>query len=189
MPLGQIDLPVTFGNPVNFRTETLTFEVVSFPGSYHAILGRPCYAKFMAVPNYTYLKLKMPGPKGIISVGMPLQVAHQCDLDSCQLATAIIANAERSDAPHDAAADEPNFNTSTSGTFKSAEDTKALPIIEKTLARPCGSRPHSARHRKARSLTSSTPIGTPSHGNLPTCRASRGKSPSTPSTSTQDPDR
>jgi hypothetical protein len=26
------------------------------------VLGRPCYAKFMAVPNYTYLKLKMPGP-------------------------------------------------------------------------------------------------------------------------------
>jgi hypothetical protein len=23
--------------------------------SFHAILGRPCYAKFMAVPNYTYL--------------------------------------------------------------------------------------------------------------------------------------
>jgi hypothetical protein len=29
-PLGQIDLPVTFGTPSNFRKETLTFEVVSF---------------------------------------------------------------------------------------------------------------------------------------------------------------
>ena len=44
----------------NFRKEVLTFEVVGFRGSYHAILGRPCYAKFMAIPNYTYLKLKMP---------------------------------------------------------------------------------------------------------------------------------
>jgi hypothetical protein len=31
--------------------------------------GRPCYAKFMVVPNYTYLKLKMPGPNGVITVG------------------------------------------------------------------------------------------------------------------------
>ena len=70
LPLGQIDLPVTFGTQRNFRTETLTFEVVGFPGTYHAILGRLAYAKFMAVPNYTYLKLKIPGPKGIITVGM-----------------------------------------------------------------------------------------------------------------------
>ena len=69
VPLRQIDLPVTFGVPSNFRTETLTFEVVGFDGAYHAVLGRPCYAKFMAVPNYTYLKLKMPGPNGVISVG------------------------------------------------------------------------------------------------------------------------
>ena len=68
LPLGQLDLPITFGGPSNYRTETLTFEVVGFHGTYHAILGRPCYAKFMAVPNYTYLKLKMPNPKGIITV-------------------------------------------------------------------------------------------------------------------------
>ena len=44
-PLGQIDLPVCFGTAANFRKEVLTFEVVGFRGSYHAILGRPCYAK------------------------------------------------------------------------------------------------------------------------------------------------
>jgi hypothetical protein len=52
-PLGQIDLPVWFGTLDNYRKETLTFEVVGFRGAYHAILGWPCYAKFMAVPNYT----------------------------------------------------------------------------------------------------------------------------------------
>jgi hypothetical protein len=67
-PLGQIDLPVCFGTPNNFRQEVLTFDVVGFLGTDHAILGRPCYAKFMAVPNYTYLKLKMPGPNGVITV-------------------------------------------------------------------------------------------------------------------------
>jgi hypothetical protein len=62
-PLRQIDLPVWFGTSDNFRKETLTFEVVGFMGAYHAILRRPCYAKFMVVPNYTYLKRKMPGPR------------------------------------------------------------------------------------------------------------------------------
>ena len=67
--LGQIDLPVTFRDPTNYRMETLTFEVVGFHGTYHTILGRPCYTKFMAVPNYTYLKLKMTGPHGVIIIG------------------------------------------------------------------------------------------------------------------------
>ena len=39
IPLGQIDLPITFGDPTNYRMETLTFEVVGFHGTYHAILG------------------------------------------------------------------------------------------------------------------------------------------------------
>jgi hypothetical protein len=39
IPLGQIDLPVTFGDPANYRTETFTFKVVGFHGSYHAIMG------------------------------------------------------------------------------------------------------------------------------------------------------
>jgi hypothetical protein len=69
LSLGQIDLPVAFGDVRNFCTETLTFEVVGFSGTYHAILGRQAYAKFMAVHNYTYLKLKIPGPRGIITVG------------------------------------------------------------------------------------------------------------------------
>ena len=76
-PLGQIDLPITFGDRANFYSEILTFEVVDFPGSYHAILGRPCYAKFMAVPNYTYLKLKMPGPGGVITIGTSFQHAYE----------------------------------------------------------------------------------------------------------------
>jgi hypothetical protein len=81
LPLGQIDLPITFGDVRNFRTETLTFEVVGFTGTYHAILGRPAYAKFMAVPNYTYLKLKIPGPKGIITVGPTYQRAYECNAE------------------------------------------------------------------------------------------------------------
>jgi hypothetical protein len=39
VPLWQIDLPMTFGDPANYRMEILTFEVVRFHGSYHTILG------------------------------------------------------------------------------------------------------------------------------------------------------
>ena len=48
------------------------------PGVYLAVLGQPCYAKFIAVPNYTYLKLKMPGPHGIITIGVDLQWELRC---------------------------------------------------------------------------------------------------------------
>ncbi|XP_066311271.1 uncharacterized protein [Miscanthus floridulus] len=69
MLLGQIDLPVTFEGPSIYRMETLAFEVVGFHRTYHAILGQPCYVKFMAIPNYNYLKLKMPSPGRVITIG------------------------------------------------------------------------------------------------------------------------
>jgi hypothetical protein len=81
LPIVQIDLPVMFGNMRNFRTKTLIFEVVGFSGTYHVILRRLAYAKFMVMPNYTYLKLKIPGPKGIITVGPTYQRAYECDVE------------------------------------------------------------------------------------------------------------
>src|SRR3954471_15031450 len=63
-PLGKIFLEVIFGKPGNFRKERLEFEVVDWESQYHAILSCPAFAKFMAVPHYTYLKLKMPGNNG-----------------------------------------------------------------------------------------------------------------------------
>jgi hypothetical protein len=89
LPLGRIDLPVCFGTPSNFRKEALTFEVVEFRVTYHAVLGRPCYAKFMAIPNYTYLKLKMPGPNGIITVGSTYRHAYECDMECVEYAEAL----------------------------------------------------------------------------------------------------
>jgi hypothetical protein len=68
LPMRQIVLPVTFGTPSNFRMKRLTFEVVNFAGTHHTILGRPAFIQFMVVPNYAYLKLKIPGPEGIITV-------------------------------------------------------------------------------------------------------------------------
>jgi hypothetical protein len=35
----------------------------------------------MAIPNYTYLKLKMPGPNGVITVGPLYEHAYECDVE------------------------------------------------------------------------------------------------------------
>ncbi|XP_066344339.1 uncharacterized protein [Miscanthus floridulus] len=93
-PLGQIDLPIMFGKRANFHSEVLTFEVVDFPGSYHAILVRPCYAKFMAIPNYTYLKLKMSGPNGIITISSAFSHAFTCDHEHFELTTTVVNSFE-----------------------------------------------------------------------------------------------
>ncbi|XP_066311618.1 uncharacterized protein [Miscanthus floridulus] len=92
--LGQIDLPVTFDNRANFRSEVLTFEVVDFLGSYHAILGWPCYTKFMAIPIYTYLKLKMPRPNDIITISSAFSHAFTCDSEHYELATTVVNSSE-----------------------------------------------------------------------------------------------
>ena len=42
--------------------------VADFDGTYHAILGRPSLTKFMVVPHYSYLVLKMPTEKGVLTV-------------------------------------------------------------------------------------------------------------------------
>ena len=65
---GSVTLKVVFGSPNNFRSEALIFDIVPFRSGYHALLGRTAFAKFNAVPHYAYLKLKMPGPHGVITV-------------------------------------------------------------------------------------------------------------------------
>ncbi|XP_066323798.1 uncharacterized protein [Miscanthus floridulus] len=82
------------GSGLNIMTETLTFEVVGFHGTYHAILEHPCYAKFMAIPNYTYLKLKMSSPCGVITVGTSFQRTYECEVECCEHAAAIVTSKE-----------------------------------------------------------------------------------------------
>jgi hypothetical protein len=81
-------LPVTFGESRdNYRTEYVKFEVADFETSYHAILGRPAIAKFMAVPHYTYLVLKMPSPVGVLSLQGDLKISHDCDTEVVEIAS------------------------------------------------------------------------------------------------------
>jgi hypothetical protein len=127
LPLGQIDLPVCFGTPSNFQKETLTFEVVGFRGTYHAVLGRPCYAKFMVIPNYTYLKLKMPGPKGVITVGPTYHHAYECDMECVEYAEAL-AESEALIADLGCLSKEAPDAKRHAGNFEPAEAVKSVPL-------------------------------------------------------------
>jgi hypothetical protein len=85
IPLGSVVLPVTFGETRdNYRTDYVKFEVTDFETSYHAILGRPTIAKFMAVPHYTYLVLKMPSPAGVLSLQGDLKISFDCDTEAVE---------------------------------------------------------------------------------------------------------
>jgi hypothetical protein len=86
-PMGRVSLPVTFSTEENFRTEYLSFEVADFKSSYHAILGRPMLARFMAIPHYTYLVLKMPAPNGVLTVYGDLLISFKCDNATLEIAT------------------------------------------------------------------------------------------------------
>jgi hypothetical protein len=72
-PIGSVTLLVTFGTKENYCTEYIKFVVANFESSYHAILGRPALAKFMVVPNYIYLLLKMPGKLGVLTLRVDLK--------------------------------------------------------------------------------------------------------------------
>ena len=65
---GSLLLEVIFGFPDNFRSENLTFHIALFQSGYQALLGREAFACFNAIPHYASLMLKMPGPRGIITV-------------------------------------------------------------------------------------------------------------------------
>jgi hypothetical protein len=77
-PIDRVCLLVTFGTKENFRMEYLTFEVADFHSSYHAILGRPMLAKFMAIPHHTYLIMKMSVQNRICFVLGDIMVSYNC---------------------------------------------------------------------------------------------------------------
>ena len=66
--MGSITLEVVFSSLDNFRSEDLIFDIVPFRSGYHALLRRTAFARFNVVPHYAYLKLKMLGPRGVITV-------------------------------------------------------------------------------------------------------------------------
>jgi hypothetical protein len=81
----------------------------------------------MAVPNYTYLKMKMPSPNGVITIGSAYKHAYECDMACTGYAEALFelgflaANLERlsKEIPG------PKHHA---GSFKPAEEVKLIPL-------------------------------------------------------------
>jgi hypothetical protein len=101
--------------------------VVGFRGTYHAVLGRPRYAKFMAVPNYTYFKLKMPGPNGVITVGPTYKHAFECDVECVEYAVAL-AESEALIADLESLSKEVLDVKCHAGNFEPTETVKSVPL-------------------------------------------------------------
>jgi hypothetical protein len=72
-------LVVQFGTTDHFRIDYVNFIVADFEGTYHAILGRPTLAKFMVIPHYVYMLLKMSTNKGILSLRGNVLIAYNCE--------------------------------------------------------------------------------------------------------------
>ena len=81
----------------------------------------------MAIPNYTYLKLKMPGPHGVITVGTSFQHAYECEVECCGHATAIVAFRELAAIKEEVTEEAPDTKKSV-GSFESAEGSKEVLI-------------------------------------------------------------
>ena len=77
---GKITLDVVFGTPENYRSKEITFQVAPFNSGYHALLGRDAFACFQAIPHYGYMKLKMPGPNGIITLASDLHTTLRAEI-------------------------------------------------------------------------------------------------------------
>jgi hypothetical protein len=78
-PIGHIDLEVSCETGDNKRKEMLIFEVASFDIGYNCILRRPFLLKFMAVIHTIYTTMKMPGPKGVITIKADQRNALACE--------------------------------------------------------------------------------------------------------------
>ena len=90
---GKITLDVVSSSPDNYRPEEVMFQVAPFNSGYHAILGREAFTIFQAVPHYGYMKLKMPGPGGIITLVSDPDIALRAENKTAALALEALSEA------------------------------------------------------------------------------------------------
>jgi hypothetical protein len=128
-PMGRIKLEVLFGEKDNHRRKPIWFEVVNLNSPYHALLGRPALAKFMAVPHYAYLKMKLPGPRGVITITGCYKKSIECARASSKLAEALVIAEEKRQLLQQVAAVQPGRSASSQPTprLKLASNTKEVP--------------------------------------------------------------
>ena len=69
--------------------------MVDLESPYHALLGRPALAKFMISTHVAYLKMKMPGPNGIITIAGDYKKAIKCATVGSTLAELMVIQDEK----------------------------------------------------------------------------------------------
>jgi hypothetical protein len=62
---------------------------------YHALLGRPALAKFMAATHISYLKMKLPGPNGVIIATGNYKLSMDCASAGSSLAESLVIVEEK----------------------------------------------------------------------------------------------
>jgi hypothetical protein len=127
--MGKIQLEVLFGEKDNYCREQIWFEVVDVYSPYHALLGRPALAKFMTVPHYAYLKMKLPGPCGVITVTGCYKKSIECTRANSKLAEALVIAEEKRQLLQRVAVAQPGRPASSSPAprFKLASGTQEIP--------------------------------------------------------------
>ena len=86
---GSVALEVTFGSPGNSRSEEILFTIAPFQSGYHALLGRMSFARFNALPHYGHLTLKMPSPRGVITVSGTIERSSRAEEHATALAAGL----------------------------------------------------------------------------------------------------
>jgi hypothetical protein len=130
--MGRVQLEVLFRKKGNSRREPIWFEVVDISSPYHALLGRPALAKFMAVPHYAYLKIKLLGPRGVITVSGCFKKLLACARASSQLTEVLVIAEEKRQLLHRVALTQQDVPVRQSPVeqFQSANDTKKIMLDE-----------------------------------------------------------
>ena len=90
----------------------------------------------MAIRNYTYLKLKMPWPNGVITVSSAFSHAFACDREHYELATAVVNSSELPWLGESSTLAVPDCNKLTSSMpFRPLEETKVVGVDPVDLAK------------------------------------------------------
>ena len=104
-------------------------------GPYHALLGRPALAKFLAVPHYAYLKMKMPGPRGLATIVGDYKKSLECARAGSKLAESLVITEERRQldqivalAGEQSAVPAPAKESAGEASFQLSKDTNKIPL-------------------------------------------------------------
>ncbi|XP_020184709.1 uncharacterized protein [Aegilops tauschii subsp. strangulata] len=90
---GRLTLDVVFGTLENYRSKELLFHIVPSHNGYHALLGPDVFTMFQAILHYGYMKLKLLGPNGVITIASDLDRAFLAENTTTSLSLVALSKA------------------------------------------------------------------------------------------------